>query len=191
MKAVVGLRNPGPEYELTRHNLGFEVVGAVAEAHGGRFRRGPSRTKTEVAEPTVAGERVVLAAPLGYMNESGRPVRALVDYFGVDLEDLLVVHDDIDLPFGRLRLQVGGGTGGHNGLRSVERSLGERGFVRLKLGVGRPPGAMDPAEFVLRRFSKAERAEVDRMVVDAVGVVEAWVSDREAATRLAGERRPS
>src|SRR5690606_26741560 len=119
------------------------------------------------------------------------PVRALVDYFDVALEDLLVVHDDIDLPFGRLRLQTGGGTGGHNGLRSIERSLGDRGFVRLKIGVGRPPGSMDPAEFVLRRFAKAERSEVDLMVADAAEVVDAWVGDQEAATRRAGERRPA
>lgn len=191
MKAVVGLRNPGPGYELTRHNVGFEVVAAVAASHGEQFRRGPSRLGSEVADARIAGEKVVLSAPLGYMNESGRPVRALVDYFDVPLQNLLVVHDDIDLPFGRLRLQAGGGTGGHNGLRSIERSLNDRHFVRLKVGVGRPPGSMDPAEFVLRRFSKAERSEVDLMVADAAAVVEAWVGDREAATRQAGERRPA
>lgn len=191
MKAVVGLRNPGPEYELTRHNVGHEVVAAVAASHGERFRRGPSRLASEVADALISGEKVVLAAPLGYMNESGRPVRALVDYFDVALEDLLVVHDDIDLPFGRLRLQTGGGTGGHNGLRSIERSLGDREFVRLKIGVGRPPGSMDPAAFVLRRFTKAERSEVDLMVADAAEVVDTWVGDREAATRKAGERRPA
>lgn len=190
MKAVAGLRNPGPEYELTRHNVGYEVVTAVADSHGERFRRGPARMRCEAVEIPLGGQRVVLAAPLGYMNDSGGPVRALLDYFRIELVDLLVVHDDIDLPFGRLRLQVGGGTGGHNGLRSVEQALGDRGFARLKVGVGRPPGSMDPAAFVLRRFSKAEREEVDRMVEDASRVVEAWVTDREAATRLAGERRP-
>lgn len=189
MKAILGLRNPGPEYELTRHNVGFEVVEAVAASRGERFRRGPSRLRAEVVETRLDGERVVLAAPLGYMNDSGRSARAVVDYFDVGLSDLLVVHDDIDLPFGRLRLQEGGGTGGHNGLRSIERALGERGFGRLKVGVGRPPGSMDPAEFVLRRFAKAERSEVDLMVVDAAEVAAAWVTDREAATRKAGERR--
>lgn len=190
MKAVVGLRNPGPEYELTRHNVGWEVVLAVATSHGERFRRGPSRTHSETAELRSEGEKVVLAAPLGYMNESGRSVRGLIDYFDVDLSDLLVVHDDIDLPFGRLRHQQGGGTGGHNGLRSITRSLGDPGFDRLKIGVGRPPGAMDPAQFVLQRFTRAERTEVDLMVTDAAEVVEAWVTDREAATRKAGQRRP-
>ncbi|MFP3915188.1 MAG: aminoacyl-tRNA hydrolase [Actinomycetota bacterium] len=189
MRAVVGLRNPGPEYELTRHNVGHEVVRAVAESRGERFSRRPSRLRCETVETRVDSERVVLAAPLGYMNDSGPPVRALVDYFGVQRDDLLVVHDDIDLGFGRLRVQVGGGTGGHNGLRSVERALGDRQFVRLKVGVGRPPGNMDPAAYVLRRFAQAERAEVDAMVADAARVVETWVTDREAATRMAGERR--
>lgn len=191
MKAVVGLRNPGPEYELTRHNVGFEVVQAVADSNAEKFRRGPSRTRSETVETRIDGERVVLAAPLGYMNDSGRSVRAVLDYFDTDPGDLLVVHDDIDLPFGRLRVQVGGGTGGHNGLRSIERALGHRDFCRLKMGVGRPPGSMDPAEFVLRRFSKAERTEVDLMVADGADVVEAWVTDQEAATRRAGERRPA
>ncbi len=190
MKAVVGLGNPGPEYERTRHNVGSEVVVALAEHHGVRFSRGPSRTRCLTADITVGGERVVLAMPLTYMNESGGPVVSLLSYFEIESEDLLVAHDDIDLPFGRLRLQVGGGTGGHNGLRSIEAALGERSFVRLKIGVGRPPGRMDPADFVLRRFAKAERAEVDLVVEDAVDVVTDWVTDLEAATRRAGERRP-
>lgn len=191
MKAVVGLRNPGPEYELTRHNVGFEVAQELVASRGERLRRGPSRTDAATAAMQICGERVVVAAPLRYMNESGRPVRAIVDYFDIALDDLLVVHDDIDLPFGRLRLQMGGGTGGHNGLRSIERTLGSPEFVRLKVGVGRPPGQMDAAEFVLRRFTKAERAEVDLMVADAADVVEVWVTDRETATRRAGERRPA
>lgn len=191
MKAVLGLRNPGPEYEFTRHNVGHEVVAAVASSRREHLRPGPSRIPCETVPTRISGEKVVLGAPLGYMNDSGRCVRALVDYFDIGLGDLLVVHDDIDLPFGRLRLQVGGGTGGHNGLRSIERSLGSREFARLKVGVGRPPGRMDPADFVLHRFTKAERYEVDLMVADAAGVVEAWVGDREAATRLAGERKPA
>lgn len=191
MKAVVGLRNPGPEYTLTRHNVGFEVIGEVADSRGERFRRGPSRTRCETADVTIEGHRLVLAAPLSYMNESGGAVRALLDYFAVGPDDFLVVHDDIDLPFGRLRVQVGGGTGGHNGLRSIEGALGHRDFARLKVGVGRPPGRMDPAQFVLRRFTRSERFEVDLMVADAARAVAAWVSDPEAATRIAGERRLS
>lgn len=188
MRAVVGLRNPGPEYALTRHNVGFEVVEAVASAHHTRLGKGPSRTRCETAELRIADERVVLAAPLSYMNQSGGPVRALLDYFGIAVDDLLVVHDDIDLPFGRLKIQVSGGTGGHNGLRSIENSLGPD-FVRLKIGVGRPPGRMDPADFVLRRFTRAERTEVDLLVEEAAEVAIDWVVDLEAATRRAGERR--
>lgn len=190
MKAVVGLRNPGPEYELTRHNVGSEVVEAVAADLGDSLGRGPSRTRCLTSEVSVDGERVVLAIPVTYMNDSGRAVRALTDYFGVDLDGLLVIHDDIDLPFGRLRIQMDGGTGGHNGLRSLEKALGSRDFTRLKVGVGRPPGRMDPADFVLRRFAKAERDEVDLMVGDAAEVVLDWVVDLEAAIRRAGERRP-
>lgn len=191
MKAVVGLRNPGPEYELTRHNVGFEVVQTVAESRGSRFGRGPSRTRCETVDLRLGDERVVLAAPVTYMNESGRAVRALTDYFGISGEELLVIHDDIDLPFGRLRVQQGGGTGGHNGLRSIEKALGHRDFARLKVGVGRPPGRMDPADFVLRRFTRAERSEVDLMVADGAAVVEDWATDVEAATRRAGERKPA
>lgn len=190
MKAVVGLRNPGPEYELTRHNVGFEVVQAVAADRGVRLGKGPPRSRCETAELRLGGKRVVLAAPVTYMNESGRAVRALTDYFGIGGEDLLVLHDDIDLPFGRLRIQQGGGTGGHNGLRSIEKALGHREFTRLKIGVGRPPGRMDPADFVLRRFARAERVEVDLLVADAAAVVEDWATDVEAATRRAGERKP-
>lgn len=191
MKAVVGLANPGPEYERTRHNIGAEVVAAVAEGSGEHLGRGPSRLRSTIAQTVVSGEKVVLAVPLTYMNQSGGPVRSMVDYFGIEVADLLVIHDDIDLPFGRLRLQVGGGTGGHNGLRSVEATLATRDFTRLKFGVGRPPGRMDPADFVLRRFAKAERAEVDLMIADAADVVDLWVTDVEGATRRAGERRPT
>ena len=191
MKAVVGLGNPGAEYEGTRHNVGSEVVSALAESEGGRFKRGPSRVRCHVADVMVGAAKVILGVPMTYMNESGGPVKSLVEYFDVAEEHLLVIHDDIDLPFGRLRVQVGGGTGGHNGLRSIEKALGHRNFMRLKVGVGRPPGRMDPADFVLRRFTKSERIEVDLMVGDAVEIVGKWVDDVDAATRLAGERRPA
>jgi PTH1 family peptidyl-tRNA hydrolase len=122
------------------------------------------------------------------MNESGRVVRSVLDYWKVATVDLLVVHDDIDLAFGRLRLQVAGGTGGHNGVRSVERSLGTRDFSRLKLGVGRPPGSVTPADHVLRPFTKEERPEVGLLVDDAADVVEEWVQDRARAQEMAAHR---
>lgn len=188
MKVVVGLRNPGPDYEGTRHNVGLEVVVELAGRHEGRFKAKLMRTRCEVAEIRIGGERVALAAPLSYMNESGGPVSATLRFFKADLSDLLVVHDDIDLSFGRLRVQMGGGSGGHNGIRSLETSFGTREFARLKVGVGRPPGRQDPAAFVLRRFSTSERPEVDLMVGDAADVVERWLEDPARAQEQAALR---
>jgi PTH1 family peptidyl-tRNA hydrolase len=132
--------------------------------------------------------RVLYAVPMTYMNESGRSVRALLDYFGLSPQSIVVLHDDIDLPFGRLRLQVGGSSGGNNGVRSIESALGTRDFSRLKIGVGRPPGQMDPADFVLRPFTKAERAEVDLLIEDAADVIELWPTDPARAQEMAALR---
>ncbi len=186
---VVGLRNPGADYEGTRHNSGFEVVARVTGTAGVELGRAPSRVKAQIAEAGVGPDRVVYAAPTTFMNHSGMAVRALLDYFRISLQDMLVVHDDIDLDFGRLRLQVGGGSGGNNGVRSIESALGSNEFSRLKLGVGRPPGSMDPADFVLRRFTKAERPEADLMIEDAAAVVELWLTDRARAQEQAALRR--
>jgi len=169
---VAGLRNPGPDYQGTRHNVGYEVVTKVAERAGVDLGRAPSRVPAQVAILPSC----VLAAPVTFMNDSGRAVRAVLDYWKVSPADMLVVHDDIDLAFGRLRLQVGGGSGGHND------------YSRLKLGVGRPPGSMDPAAYVLQRFSKAERAEVDLVVEEAADVVETWFTDRARAQEMAAHR---
>jgi peptidyl-tRNA hydrolase, PTH1 family len=188
VKVVVGLRNPGSDYEGTRHNIGAEVLEEVARRHGGRFKSRTMRTRSALAEVRVDGEKVVLAAPLAYMNESGGPVSATLRTLKADVADLLVVHDDIDLDFGRLRLQTGGGSGGHNGIRSLERSLGTRQFSRLKVGVGRPPGRQDPADYVLRRFGSRERVEADLLVADAADVVERWVGDPARAQEMAAHR---
>ena len=185
---VVGLRNPGADYQGTRHNVGFEVVSRVAERAGTELGRAPSRVPAQVTSIGTGADRVMLAAPLTFMNESGRAVRAILDYWKLSGDDLLVVHDDIDLAFGRLRLQVGGGSAGHNGIRSIERSLGAPDFSRLKVGVGRPPGMMDPAAFVLQRFSKAERSEMDVVVEEAADVVETWPVDRAKAQEMAAHR---
>jgi PTH1 family peptidyl-tRNA hydrolase len=141
-----------------------------------------------MAELGPGDDRTLVFVPNSYMNESGGSVRAALDYFNVAPADLLVIHDDIDLAFGRLRLQVAGGSGGHNGIRSVEKALGTKEFSRLKLGVGRPPGSMDPADFVLRSFSKSELSEVDLMVADAADVVQRWTEDRDRAQELASLR---
>ncbi|MDX1448618.1 MAG: aminoacyl-tRNA hydrolase [Acidimicrobiia bacterium] len=189
MKIVVGLRNPGSEYAGTRHNVGVEVLAELARRRDARFKAKTMRTRSEIAEVRIGSERVVLAAPLSFMNESGGPVTATLRYFKSGIDDLLVIHDDIDLDFGRLRLQVGGGSGGHNGIRSLERSLGTREFARLKVGVGRPPGRQDPADFVLERFRAAERPEVEFLVSDAADVVERWVDDPARAQEQAAHRR--
>ena len=185
---VVGLRNPGADYQGTRHNIGFEIVSRVAARANSELGRAPSRVPAQVASIGTGAARVMLAAPVTFMNDSGRAVRAILDYWKVPVEDLLVVHDDIDLPFGRLRLQVGGGSGGHNGIRSLERTLATKDFSRLKVGVGRPPGTMDPSAYVLQRFPKAEREEMDVVVEDAADVVEAWVVDRARAQEMAALR---
>ena len=187
-RAVIGLRNPGAEYEGTRHNSGYEVLTRVLSRGGLDLGRGPSRVRAQVTQTGMAEDRVLYAVPTAYMNLSGQSVRALVDYFDLAPEKLLVIHDDIDLPFGRLRLQVGGGSGGNNGVRSIETALGTKEFSRLKFGVGRPPGQMDPADFVLRPFTKAERPEVELMIEDAADVVELWPSDPARAQELAARR---
>lgn len=189
MKVVVGLRNPGADYAGTRHNIGAEVLAELARRAGERFKTKTMRTRSEIAEIRIDGEKVVLAAPLSFMNESGGPVSATLRHTKAEISDLLVIHDDIDLDFGRLRLQVGGGSGGHNGIRSLEKSLGTREFSRLKVGVGRPPGRQDPADFVLRRFGSKERTEADLLVADAADVAEHWVVDPRRAQELAAHRQ--
>lgn len=187
MRLIVGLRNPGSEYQGTRHNLGYEVLAVLAGRLDAKLKRGPLRVRSEVA--TVPGRDLVLASPNTFMNDSGRAVGSLRSYYKVVPEDLLVLHDDIDLAFGRLRLQKAGGSGGHNGIRSLESHLGTKDFWRLKLGVGRPPGNQDPAAHVLKRFTKDERAEVDLMIEDAADVAMRWLEDPPRAQELAAHRR--
>ncbi len=170
---VVGLGNPGPEYADTRHNVGFHVVELLAaRAGGGRFSR--HKSNADVLEGRLAGRRVVLAKPRTYMNVSGGPVAGLVRYYG---GELVVVHDDLDLGFGVVRLKQGGGEGGHNGLRSISTSLGTKDYLRVRFGIGRPPGRQDPADFVLTRFSATERKELDFAVDLAADATEALLAD--------------
>ncbi len=170
---VVGLGNPGPEYADTRHNVGFHVVELLAaRAGGGRFSR--HKSNADVLEGRLAGRRVVLAKPRTYMNVSGGPVAGLVRYYG---GELVVVHDDLDLGFGVVRLKQGGGEGGHNGLRSISTSLGTKDYLRVRFGIGRPPGRQDPADFVLKRFSATERKELDFAVDLAADATEALLAD--------------
>jgi PTH1 family peptidyl-tRNA hydrolase len=172
---VVGLGNPGPGYSGNRHNVGFMVIDLLAGRMGGRFKAHKSRS--DVLEGRLAGERVVLAKPRSYMNDSGGPVSAVRDFFKTPLERVLVVHDELDLPYGGLRLKLGGGDNGHNGLRSIRRSLGSGDFNRVRFGIGRPPGSMDAAAFVLRDFGTVERKELELNIDRAADAVEALLAE--------------
>ncbi len=170
---VVGLGNPGPDYAGNRHNAGFMVLDALAERERARFK--VHKTRSDVVEGRLAGVRVVLAKPRSYMNESGGPVAALRTFFDAAPEQLIVVHDDLDIDFGAIRVKQGGGDGGHNGLRSVTKSIGSNEYLRVRFGIGRPPGRLDPADFVLRDFSAAERKDLAGFVDEAADVVESLV----------------
>jgi PTH1 family peptidyl-tRNA hydrolase len=175
---VVGLGNPGPAYRGNRHNVGFLVADVLAGRVGGRFAK--HRSRADVLEGRLGplpAPRVVLAEPRSYMNESGGPVAGLCGFYKVPVEQLVVVHDELDLPYGSLRLKRGGGDNGHNGLRSITRSLGGKDYLRVRFGIGRPPGRMDPADYVLRDFSPAERKDLDFHVDRAADAVEALVRD--------------
>ena len=173
---VVGLGNPGPEYAETRHNVGVRVVELLAaRAGGGRFAK--HKANADVLEGRLAGRRAVFAVPRTFMNVSGGPVAGLLRYYGVEPADLMVVHDDLDLGFGVVRLKQGGGEGGHNGLRSISGSIGTKDYLRVRFGIGRPPGRQDPADFVLKRFSGAERKELEFAVDLAADAAEALLRD--------------
>ena len=175
---VVGLGNPGPAYRGNRHNVGFMVLGVLAERVGGRFSK--HKARADVIEGRFGpppAPRVVLAEPRSYMNESGGPVAGLCGFYKIPVERLVVVHDELDLPYGSLRIKRGGGDNGHNGLRAITRSLGSREYLRVRFGIGRPPGRMDPADYVLRDFSPAERKDLDYNVDRAADAVETLVRD--------------
>lgn len=171
---VVGLGNPGPAYAGNRHNVGFMVLDLLAERVGGRFKAHKGRA--DVVEGRLAGQPALLAKPKTYMNLSGGPVASLRDYFKVSLEQIVVVHDELDIPYGTLRLKRGGGDNGHNGLRSVTSALGSRDYLRVRVGIGRPPGRQDAADYVLKDFSAAEKKELGFHVDRAADAVEALLS---------------
>jgi PTH1 family peptidyl-tRNA hydrolase len=172
---VVGLGNPGNEYRGSRHNLGAEVVELLAKRHGGRLRKRKERALVD--EVTIDGRRVALAIPLTYVNDSGNAVGALVRRFDVDPDQLVVVHDELDLPVAELKVKSGGGLAGHNGLRSIVAHLHNQDFQRVRIGVGKPVSKERGADHVLNRFSKRERAEVDVTVEQAADAVETIVRD--------------
>ncbi|MFR9778173.1 aminoacyl-tRNA hydrolase [Micromonospora sp. MS34] len=173
---VVGLGNPGREYAGNRHNVGFMVAELLAGRLGGKFGR-HKRAVAEVAEGRLGfgGPKLVLMKPLTYMNLSGGPVVALAQFHKIPPARVIAVHDELDIPYGQLRVKCGGGEGGHNGLRSMSKSLGTKDYVRVRFGIGRPPGRQDPADYVLSDFSSSERKELEFLVDRAADVVESVV----------------
>ena len=180
---VAGLGNRGPGYAGNRHNAGFMVADLLAARMGVRFRAG--KYQAAAADGWLAGRPVTLAKPMTFMNASGGPVAGLAGYYRLPLSQLVVIHDELDLPFGTIRLKLGGGDNGHNGLRSLTTSLGSRDYYRVRFGIGRPPGRMDPAVFVLRDFSAAERKELPLLVDRAADAVAALLADGLAAAQNA------
>ncbi|WP_029370689.1 aminoacyl-tRNA hydrolase [Mycobacterium sp. UM_WWY] len=168
---VVGLGNPGPVYAKTRHNLGFMVADLLAGRMGSAFKV-HKKSGAEVATGRLGDRSVVLAKPRTYMNESGRQVGPLAKFYSISPADIVVIHDELDIDFGRIRLKLGGGEGGHNGLRSVAAALGTKDFQRVRVGVGRPPGRQDPAAFVLDPFNAVERKEVPTICEQAADATE-------------------
>lgn len=174
MKIIVGLGNPGSRYEKTRHNVGAMVADALVASAGERWKV-HKRSGAEVASITLAGQSVLVAKPRTYMNESGRQIGPLCKFYSVGPADLIVAHDELDIDFGAVRLKRGGGEGGHNGLRSISQVIGTRDYLRVRLGIGRPPGRQDPADFVLKPFPTAARAEVELLIGNGCDAVELLV----------------
>jgi PTH1 family peptidyl-tRNA hydrolase len=180
---IAGLGNPGPSYVGNRHNAGYLTADVLAERAGARFKAGKFRALS--AEGRLAGLGVIIIKPLTFMNESGIAVRGVSGYYRIGAGQTVVIHDELDLPFGTIRLKRGGGDNGHNGLRSVTAHLGTRDYYRVRIGIGRPPGRMDPAAYVLRDFSAAERKELPLVLETAADAVEALLTSGLAAAQNA------
>jgi PTH1 family peptidyl-tRNA hydrolase len=178
---IAGLGNPGSEYAGNRHNCGFMVADVLADRMGAPFKR--DRSRARVAVGRLAGYPVTLTKPQTFMNLSGRPVAALRTFYKIPVERIVVIHDELDIPFGAVRLKQGGGDNGHNGLRSVTAALGTRDYLRVRVGIGRPPGRMDPADFVLHDFSAAERKALPDILERCADAVEVLLQRGLAAAQ--------
>jgi PTH1 family peptidyl-tRNA hydrolase len=180
---IVGLGNPGSEYSHNRHNVGQMVLDELAARVGGGFKTHKSRAQVLEGRLGIGGPRIVLAKPLCYMNVSGGPVSALAKFYDIDPGHVIAVHDEIDIPFSTVKLKIGGGEGGHNGLRDISKALATKDYLRVRVGVGRPPGRMDTADFVLRDFAGPEKKELPFLLDSAADAVEALVRDGLAAAQ--------
>jgi peptidyl-tRNA hydrolase, PTH1 family len=187
-RLVVGLRNPGDRYEGTRHNVGAAVVDILLSRHGAKLKRGRRSLRSEVAELSMHGHGVVMALPNTFVNNSGEAIGPLARYYDIDPAEVLIVYDDIDLPFAKLRVRFGGSAGGQNGIKSAIVGLGTQDFWRLKIGVGRPRGHTSPAAHVLARFPKNQREEIGVTIEHAADLAETFVTDGgDTARQRAGE----
>ncbi|MGO2032116.1 aminoacyl-tRNA hydrolase [Glutamicibacter sp. BW77] len=173
---VAGLGNPGPGYAGNRHNVGQMVLDELAKRVGSKFKTHPSRAQIIQGRINVGGPRVVLAKPMTYMNLSGGPVANLAKFFGIGVENLIVVHDEIDIAFDTVKLKRGGGEGGHNGLRDISKAMGSKDYLRVRAGVGRPTGRMDTADWVLQDFSKSEKQNLPFLIDNSADAVELLIS---------------
>lgn len=175
---IVGLGNPGAEYAATRHNIGQMVLDELAKTVGGNFKK-HSKARAQVLEGRlgVGGTKVVLAKPLTYMNVSGGPVSALAQFYGIDPAKIIVVHDELDIPFDSIKLKIGGGEGGHNGLRDITKALGTKNYYRVRTGIGRPPGQMQTADFVLKPFTTAEKKGLPFLISNAADATEMLIKE--------------
>jgi PTH1 family peptidyl-tRNA hydrolase len=180
---VAGLGNPGPAYAANRHNAGFMVADELAARTGTSFRR--HRSRAHIAEGRLGGVPVTLAKPMGFMNTSGGPIASLCRFYKIPAGRLVVVHDELDLPFEVIRIKLGGGDNGHNGLRSVTAALGTRDYYRVRVGIGRPPGRMDPADFVLHDFSAPQRSMLPGLIGTGADAVTALLQEGLAAAQNA------
>lgn len=190
---VLGLGNPGPQYAATRHNIGQLVLDLLAARTGVQFKKLP-RTNAVIAETRLSAPpapKVVLAKSLTYMNQTGGPTAALARYYKIAPEQIIAIHDDVDLPYGAIRLKQGGGEGGHNGLRDMSKALGTRDYLRVRLGVGRPPGNQDTADFVLKQFSATERSSLALFLDDAADATTKLITDGLLATQQDFHSRPN
>jgi PTH1 family peptidyl-tRNA hydrolase len=178
---IVGLGNPGASYAGNRHNVGFMVLDELARRVGGRFTS--HKAGADLLEARLAGWRVIMARPRSFMNVSGPAVAGTARYFKIPATDVVVIHDDLDLDYGVIKLKRGGGEGGHNGLRSISACLGSKDYLRVRFGIGRPPGRTDPADFVLRDFSPVQRRELDLLVDRCADAVEQLLIQGLAATQ--------
>jgi len=174
---IVGLGNPGPEYSGNRHNVGQMVLDGMAARIGGKFKAHKARAHVVEGRLGIGGPRVVLAKPGTYMNVSGGPVSALARFYDVEPSRVVAVHDEIDIPFNTVKLKIGGGEGGHNGLRDISKALATKDYLRVRVGVGRPPGRMDTADYVLRDFGTAEKKELPFLLDDAADAVELLITE--------------